>query len=496
MSRELDRLADSVLLPGFVGAAPPDWVRARVAEGLGGVVLFARNVRSAEQLAALTGALKAERPDVLVAIDEEGGDVTRLDAATGSSVPGPLALGAVDDVALTRSVAAALGRRLAGVGVTVDLAPVADVNSNPDNPVIGVRSFGADPALVARHVRAAVEGLQAAGVAACAKHFPGHGDTAVDSHRGLPVAGGDLTEALLPFRAALEAGVQAVMTGHLLVPGCGSLPATVNPALIDGVLRDELGYRGVVISDGIDMAAVAATFGLAETAVRALLAGVDAICVGGGPADEATALRLRAALVDAVHAGRLPERRLVEAAGRLAGLARWTAGRGARTRDGSPDGSAAEGPAGEDPAEAAARIGLAAARRAVHTRGVVRLPAGAAPVLVELDPPPNIAAGRSGWGLSTVLPERLPGTSVCRVGPDDSLPRPARDRPLVVVTRSATRFRWQRTALDRLLADRPDAVVVEMGVAGAAPADRYVQTFGASRASAIAAAEALLGPSP
>jgi beta-N-acetylhexosaminidase len=495
---DLDRLADAVLLPGFLGTEPPDWVRAQVARGLAGVVLFARNVRSPEQVAALTAALRAERADVLVAVDEEGGDVTRLDAASGSPVPGPFALGVVDDEALTRSVSHALGRRLAAAGITVDLAPVADVNSNPDNPVIGVRSFGADAALVARHVRAAVGGLQAAGVAACAKHFPGHGDTAVDSHAGLPTVTGDLAEALLPFRAAVAAGVRAVMTGHLVVPGYGPAPATLNPALAGHLLRADLGYRGVVVSDGIDMGAAAGTFGLAESAVRALLAGVDAICVGGWLADEATVLLLHDAVVGAVRSGRLPEQRLAEAAGRVAELARWTSDDlGLLRPDGgrSPRSSGAE-PV-ESPEEAVEGVGLAAARRAVRVWGAVRLPAGADPVLVELDPAPNLAAGRTAWGLSTVLPGRRPGTTVWRVGPAQAPPDPPAGRPLVVVTRDAARVPWQRPVLDRLLAGHPDAVVVEMGLPGApAPARGYVATYGASRASAVAATEVLLGSGP
>jgi beta-N-acetylhexosaminidase len=484
----LDLLAEAVLLPGFAGTSPPAWVRAHVAAGLGGVVLFARNVRSPAQVAALTAALRAERPDVLVAVDEEGGDVTRLDAATGSAVPGPYALGVVDDEALTRSVGHALGRRLAAAGITVDLAPVADVNSNPDNPIIGVRAFGAAPDLVARHVRATVEGMQAAGVAACAKHFPGHGDTAVDSHLGLPAVGGDLAGALLPFEAAAKAGVRAVMTGHLLVAGYDALPATVNPALVDGLLRAELGFDGVVISDGIEMGAVAGTFGLAETAVRAMLAGVDAICVGGGLAGEATVLDLRAALAGAVRAGRLPEERLAQAAGRLAALARW-AGASRVTGGGTGPDEAAREAAGE-----AERVGLAAARRAVRIWGDVRLPAAQPPVLVELDAAPNLAVGRTAWGLSSALPARRPGTAVLRIGPDTALPRLPDGRPVVVVARDAARVDWQRAALAQLLATRPDAVVVEMGLPGPPPpAAGYLATYSASRASAIAAAEALLG---
>ena len=193
----LERAAAACLWPGFPGHEAPDWVRRWLADGLGGVVLFAWNVRDSEQLAALTASLRAEQEGVVVATDEEGGDVTRLEAARGSSYPGNLALGAVDDVALTKRVAAAIGADLRAVGVTLNLAPVADVNSNPDNPVIGVRSFGSDSGLVARHVAAFVRGLQGAGVAACAKHFPGHGDTAEDPHLELPM--GDAVEPRRQF---------------------------------------------------------------------------------------------------------------------------------------------------------------------------------------------------------------------------------------------------------------------------------------------------------
>jgi len=160
----LRTMADAVLQPGFVGTSPPDWVRKRLAEGLGGVALFARNVVDAAQLAELTAALRAEKPDVIVAIDEEAGDVTRLEAHTGSSRPGNLALGAADDLELTAAVARHLGRDLADIGITLNYAPDADINSNPNNPVIGSRAFGADPLLVARHTAAWVEGLQSASV--------------------------------------------------------------------------------------------------------------------------------------------------------------------------------------------------------------------------------------------------------------------------------------------------------------------------------------------
>lgn len=219
---ELTRDALTVLQPGFPGTTAPDWLLRHLGDGLASVGLFGRNIASPGQLAALTAQLRAERDDVLVAIDEEGGDVTRLEVRTGSSFPGNHALGAVDDTELTGQVAHELGRRLKECGVNFNWAPSADVNANPRNPVIGVRSFGTEPDLVARHTAAYVTGLQAAGVAACTKHFPGHGDTAVDSHLALPRIDVD-TEVLsardlTPFRAAIAAGSLAVMSAHILVP--------------------------------------------------------------------------------------------------------------------------------------------------------------------------------------------------------------------------------------------------------------------------------------
>lgn len=305
------RDALAVLQPGFSGTTAPDWLLRRVGEGLSSVGLFGRNIETPEQLAALTAQLRAERDDVLVAIDEEGGDVTRLEVRHGSSFPGNLALGAVDDPELTRAVAQELGRRLAECGVNLNWAPSADVNSNPDNPVIGVRSFGADPHLVARHTAAYIEGLQAAGVAACTKHFPGHGDTAVDSHHALPRIDVDLdtlhTRELVPFRAAIAAGSKSVMSAHILLPALDpDRPATLSPQILTGLLRNELGYDGLIVTDGMEMQAISATYGIERGSVLAIAAGADAICVGGGLEDEATVLRLRDALVAAVRAANCP----------------------------------------------------------------------------------------------------------------------------------------------------------------------------------------------
>ena len=329
---ELERLASSCIFPGFEGPAAPDWLRRRLAEGLGGVVLYAWNVESPAQLRGLTDDLRSERPDLLIGIDEEGGDVTRLEAATGSSYPGNGALGVVDDADLTERVAASLGAELADAGVNLDFAPVADVNTNPQNPVIGIRSFGSDGDLVARHVAAFVHGLQSAGVAACAKHFPGHGDTSEDSHLTLPVVDSIEEVALTPFRAAIDAGVQAIMTAHIVVGSLGPTPATMSSRILHDLLRGDLGYSGLVVTDALEMKAISATVGVEEGAVRAVAAGADALCLGHDLFDEAVA-SVRDALVAAVRDRRLPEER-------LAGAARESR----VSRSGRPPGSAMPSP--------------------------------------------------------------------------------------------------------------------------------------------------------
>ncbi|WP_344866379.1 glycoside hydrolase family 3 protein, partial [Planomonospora alba] len=331
---ELLRLADAVVLPGFEGTDPPGWLRRRLSEGLSGVVLFSRNIASPSGLAELTAALRAENPDVLVGVDEESGEVTRLEAAGGSTRPGNYALGVVDDVELTERIARELGGELARAGVNLDFAPSADVNSNPGNPVIGLRSFGARPGLVARHTAAWIRGLQSAGVSACAKHFPGHGDTSADSHHEVPLVTATAEElretALRPFRAAVAAGVHAIMTGHLVVPALDpEVPATLSGRVLRGLLRGELGFRGLVVTDAVEMRAVSARYGIGGAAALAVAAAADAVCVGGEHADERTATGVRDAVADAVAEGRLPEERLAEAAGRVRDLARRAAPRAA-----------------------------------------------------------------------------------------------------------------------------------------------------------------------
>ncbi|MCG7204531.1 glycoside hydrolase family 3 protein [Streptomyces arenae] len=483
----ITRDALTVLQPGFTGTTAPDWLLRRLGEGLASVGLFGRNIVSAEQLAALTAQLRAERDDVLVAIDEEAGDVTRLEVHTGSSFPGNHALGAVDDPELTRQVALELGRRLAACGVNFDWAPSADVNSDPANPVIGVRSFGADQDLVARHTAAYVTGLQAAGVAACTKHFPGHGDTAVDSHHAMPridVTADVLhTRELVPFRAAIAAGTRAVMSAHILVPALDpARPATLSRTILTDLLRGELGYDGLIVTDGMEMQAISATYGIEHGSVLAITAGADAICVGGGLSDEGTVRRLCDALVTAVRAGELPEERLAEAAQRVRSLARWTA----TTR-----------PAPADPA--LTEIGLVAARRALHvTRVDSAAPLTVPPFVASLAPVANIAVGtETPWGVAAELTRLLPGTETGTFAGEDAGHAAlvaAGDRRIVAVVRDEHRHPWMSGALDVLLKARPDTIVVEMGVPQAPPRGAlHIATHGAARVCGQAAAEALAG---
>ncbi|RAJ71432.1 beta-N-acetylhexosaminidase [Streptomyces sp. Amel2xB2] len=515
-TESLTRDALTVLQPGFTGTSAPDWLLRHLGEGLASVGLFGRNIESPEQLAALTAQLREARPEVLVAIDEEGGDVTRLEARNGSSFPGNHALGHVDDTGLTRDVAHELGRRLAACGVNLNWAPSADVNSNPDNPVIGVRSFGDDPDLVARHTVAYVEGLQAAGVAAVVKHFPGHGDTAVDSHHALPRIDADMTtlreRELVPFQAAIDSGAKGVMSAHILLPALDeSLPGTLSPAALMGLLRASredggLGHTGLIVTDGMEMEAISGTYGLERGSVLAVAAGADALCVGGGLSDEETVLRLRDALVRAVHDGELTEQRLADAAARVRSLARWTRTAGAAAREAASGGAGAA--SAEGGAVAASGVGLEAARRALRvTASPSWEPLTEPPFVASFTPTANIAVGgETPWGVAAELTRPLPGTTAATYGADDAqaaggasglLERVLADaagRRIVAVVRDVHRHPWMAAALDALLAARPESVVVEMGVPQAPPAGAlHIATHGAARVCGRAAAEVVAG---
>lgn len=474
----LRRLALGTLLAAYPGPVPPDWAVDLLADGLAGHTLFGTNVHDPAQVSASTAALRAGRPDVLIAIDEEGGDVTRLAHATGSPYPGNAALGAIGDVALTRRVYQSIGAELAALGITVNLAPTVDVNTADDNPVIGTRSFGADPVRVAAHSAAAVTGLQAAGVAACAKHFPGHGATVTDSHHELPTVDAPLAllrqRDLPPFAAVVAAGARAVMTAHIRVPALtGTDPATFSRAVLVDLLRAEYGFTGTVITDALEMkgAAVAAG-GVGPAAVRALAAGADLLCIGA-KVDAQLVERVAAEIVDALTDGRLATARVEEAAGRAADLAAWT-----RAAVGSTAASDTE-------------LGYAAARRAVRVDGVLNGLDRA--LVVQLHTESTIAEGRVPWGLGP----HLSGVQELRVIATETDPSRlgelAGDRPIVLVGRHLHRLPGGPELIAGLAAQHP-VTVVEMGW----PAQwrpqgvrAFVTTYGASHANGRAAAEAL-----
>jgi beta-N-acetylhexosaminidase len=470
------RLALQTLLAAFPGPTAPEWARSLAAEGLAGFTLFSRNITDPEQVARLTADLRARRRDVLIAIDEEGGDVTRLAHATGSAYPGNAALGAVGDPVLTRRVYRAIGTELAAVGVNLNLAPTVDVNTADDNPIIGTRSFGADPAAVAVHASAAVVGLQGARIAACAKHFPGHGATLEDSHLGLPTVDASLAvlraRDLPPFAAVVGVDAKAVMTAHIRVPELtGDEPATFSAAALR-LLRDEYGFTGVVISDALEMAGAAATAGgIGPAAVRSLQAGADLLCLGA-EVDETLCERVIDTISTAVARGDLPLRRLEEAVARTATLAAWTLG---------------EPTVEEEPAD----LGYQAARRAVRVEGTVGSLAGA--LVVQLESAHSIAEGRVPWGLRP----HLPASAVVQVDAAqvtaEELRQRAGDRPIVLVGRHLHRSGTARSLVEKVAADHP-CVVVEMGWPSTwrpAGARAFITTHGASHACGAALADTL-----
>ncbi len=281
----LDQEVAGLFCVGFQGKSPSPEVLGLLDRGVHGVILFSRNVEDAEQVATLVAELKrrAGRP-LLVAVDQEGGRVARLRAPQGfTELPPMRAVGEAGDEALARDVGALLGRELRAVGIDQDYAPVVDVDTNPANPVIGDRALSRDPAVVGRLGAALARGLQGEGVAACAKHFPGHGDTSQDSHQDLPRLPHDLERLrrieLAPFRALASAGVAAVMTAHVVFEALDPRrPATLSPEVMR-LLREEAGFRGCAVSDDLEMKAVAEHFPLEEAAPGAVRAGVDALLV-------------------------------------------------------------------------------------------------------------------------------------------------------------------------------------------------------------------------
>jgi beta-N-acetylhexosaminidase len=294
---------------------------------LGGVTLFKRNIEAPEQVAELSydlQALSMELP-LWVAVDQEGGRVARLHAPF-TTWPPMATLGRAGDEKLAYRFASALAVELKAVGITLDYAPVLDIHTNPANPIIGDRALGEDAGMVARLGAAIVRGLQEHGVAACGKHFPGHGDTSTDSHLALPIVEHPPDRIrrveCVPFREAIRNDVAFMMTAHILVPALDEQnPATLSRTIVQGLLREELGFSGVILSDDLEMKAIAAAMSIPEAAVRAIAAGCDGVLVcRAGSSDPVQDAELQGlvleALVHAVEDGRIPHKRAEDALAR------------------------------------------------------------------------------------------------------------------------------------------------------------------------------------
>lgn len=530
-----ERAVNGVLLPGFEGVLVPDWLADAARAGLAGVVYFARNTPDVATAAALSAALHSISPDLLITVDEEGGDVSRLEAATGSSLPGAAALGAYPGGGtVSLDAGRALGRLLAATGIDLLLGPVLDVVSEPDNPVIGVRAFGTTPDAVARHGIAFARGVRSAGVGVCGKHFPGHGATTVDSHVGLPVVDEPLDVVrerdLLPFARALrpegrdagQSALDAVMTAHVLFPALGPAPASIEPAATR--LLRELGHTGPIITDALEMGALRQLTGsVGEAAVRAVEAGADLLCLGLDPALYPESYE---ALSRAVATGRLTVEQLEESGERTHELV-------AALRDRRAAAGAATGvDAAREALADLSALGADIADAVVHVRGgrLVPLAADAEPDVVDLRTRLDHAAGRTARHVQSAVVAAWPGARLSRCPSsgdagetpgegvageraaelllDESglavliarisrygvsadldrtgvkrgaefpggVPRGApRSEPLVVITREPVLGSAERARLERLWAVRPDLVVVHTGLPG--PVDDWFGTL-------------------
>lgn len=311
-----------LLIGSFAGTSvPPELVSLAREFDLGGTILFSRNVEAPEQVTEMAGRLEAlgRGMPAWVSVDQEGGRVARLKEPF-TRWPPMAVLGRAGSDTLAERFGRALARELRAVGISLDYAPVLDIHTNPRNPVIGDRALAESADEVARLGTVVIRALQAEGVAACGKHFPGHGDTSTDSHLELPLVEHppDRLRAIefVPFRAAVKERVAFIMTAHVLVPALDAeRPATLSPLVVQRLLRDELGYDGVILSDDLEMKAISARTPVPEAAVEAIAAGCDAVLVCSGDL-EVQAATLEA-LIKAAESGVIPPRRLDDAMRRL-----------------------------------------------------------------------------------------------------------------------------------------------------------------------------------
>ena len=490
----LETRIGQMLFAGFDGLEAPDYILDWLRAGqLGGIILFARNVESPRQLAALTDSLQAAAPyGALISIDQEGGTVARLRKGFSES-PGAMALASArDSERWVEQMSRMLALELRALGIHWDYAPVVDITYNAANPSVGTRSFGHDPALVGRLAAAAVRGFQNAGVAASPKHFPGLGQTDVDTHIALPALDTPLDQLLnvdlLPYRAALAAGASSVMITHVLYRALDAgYPSTLSPVVVHRLLRGQLGYDGLVTTDCLEMNAITNHYGAGETAVLAALAGIDALLFSHTRSRQEAAYN---ALLNAAHSGRLPLSIVDDANRRLAAFkARYLLPRADRSVVACAGHQAL--------AAEAARAGVTLLRpgAALPLSG----PIGVIEFASALDSGIGEVDGLTGF--SRLIRERLPEAGVCVLHGDqadsEALALAARAGTLVLAVRNAHLKAERLEAARQLLNAAQRTVLVCLRNpydAGAlAGADTVLCTCGDSMPSLQAAVAALLG---
>jgi len=494
----IEQQLGQTFVAGFWGTTPSadilDLIRRR---HVGSVILFSRNLRSAAQTLELTSALQdaaraAGHPaPLLIMTDQENGLVRRL-GPDATRFPGNMALGAAGSERLARDVAAATGRELAALGVNMNLAPVVDVNNNPDNPVIGVRSFGEDPRLVASLGAAAVEGYAAAGVVATLKHFPGHGATTTDSHLALPVIPATPDRLgrleLVPFVRGIAAGAACVLIAHVALPaltpsGDDPLPASLSPAVVHGLLRERLGFGGVAVTDCLEMDAVSAGVGVARGAVLALQAGNDLVMVSHRIDRQTPALD---AMLAAARSGEIPAGRLREAAGRVLRLKRHLAW------DRLPDARGLEVVGSAEHRRLAAEAYAASATLIRDRDGLLplRLDPAARLLVIRVPSRAITQAADDPFASDTLLDAVCryhPGAEAALLSPgtspaeaEDAVRRASEADAVLLVTVDVSRDPERRALAQRIAAAAPRVVGIAAGVpydAAAVPAGAYLAAY-------------------
>ncbi len=464
----LEEKIGQILMVGFDGASAPAYLLDWLASGrVGGVYLFARNVESPTQVKQLVDSCHhAAKYPILVGIDQEGGAVARLRDGFSES-PGAMALGASRDARLAEEIAIMLGREMAALGINWNFAPVADIAHNKVNPSVGTRSAGAHKDLVRDFVVAQIKGFGRAGVAATAKHFPGLGNTEIDTHHALAKVAGSLDflyeEDLMPFRGAISADAPCIMTTHVMFEELDDrYPATLSPRLIDGLLRRELGYDGAVCTDCMEMKAITDGWGTGESAVLAVLAGVDMLLFSHSRAAQETAY---AALLQAAATRRISTERIDKSLARIAALKRRF------QLDERPPLAIVACAAHRSLARKAARAGT------VLLRSPDRFPIASPKsrlLCIEFAPglPSSAADQASGTALSRYLQERLPLAESLIVRSESQLDQALAQAEaldaasqilpeiLIVATRNAHRLPWQAQAAQAVIDRQPGAVLL------------------------------------